>query len=627
MTRYLALISLITSLFSFSAQATVLDAQDHQFDLGVEQRSVAWLPGEQYDILSGKLNHRVVDMEVPGNGSLPIVVARTFLQKRSKREGLFMYYMGLDIPRITYTTYGQTGYFGSQVCNDLLLLNANPNGGQKDHLRSPITFTDGQNQQFLFSTDPLEDPGNIARFPQEAEYVSSSNWYAECKNMDGINNSVNSDEFVVYSPDGLKYILGKATAIDQGNWTSVTWRVTKIYDPYDNWLEFHYENGWNRQADANRWNIDKLEKITSDDGREVQFRYGENGTADRLLTTVENTQGTPNNHKVTYAYGSGFNSLTVTQNDTLTYTYDYESDFSGDPTVRLSKITYPYGGTVQYIYDGNHRTTSDYSRYNLGTYKPLIERQVSDGGIYTFRFQQVNGATFWRVVNTPDGSISYQYRKSNRNPIFHDINKRPYVHDGRLLRKNEFGRTIAIGEEDTIPLRRTSYAYQENEAVTTSFHVNDPQGNPYPLQKYGTTQISRKFVTVENFNENETNSLNRREYQQYFYDLDDYGKPRKIRERAPKSTDRHRYRIISYNNNAAGEFGNRWIRSKVQSVATRKSVNGANEDLQTYSHNTYGDVKWHSDNGIINETLYHASGSSAGEVHYLKDGLGNLGIM
>ena len=526
-------IGLILILAASTSGATVLDAQDHQFDLGVEQRSARWLPGEQYDILSGMMNHRMTDMVVEGNGNLPIVITRSFQQKRSRREGLSMFYMGLDLPRISYTTYGNTGYLGNNICNDLQLLNANPDDDKKHHLRSPITFSDGASQHYFFSTDSIEQPGEITRFPQQAEYVSATNWYAECKQADGINNADNSEEFVVYSPDGMEYVLSKVTAIDQGTWTSVTWRVTQIKDTYGNWLQFQYRNGWNRQQHLDsRWNTDRLEKITSDDGREVTLRYGENGVDPGLLTSVENTAGLPNPQMVTYSYADSYNTFTVTKNNTHSYKYEYESDANSDPTVRVRKITYPYGGTVQYIYDGSHRTTLDYSRYNLGRYKPLIERQVSDGGQYTFRRQVAGNNTFWRVINTPKGSITYRYRKSNRNPIYHDIDKEPYVQDGRIITKNEFSRIIDIGEEDSIPLRQVTYVYQSNGSVTSGFYHNNSQVMEGDLQKHGTTQIVPKLVYVRNFNPNETNPDTNRQYYRKFEDLDEFGNPKKIQEKS-----------------------------------------------------------------------------------------------
>ena len=125
------IIGLILIFAASVSRASVLDAQDHQFDLGVEQRSARWLPGEQYDILSGMMNHRMTDMVVEGNGGLPIVITRSFQQKRSRRQGLSMLYMEVDLPRISYTTYGNTGYLGNQLCNDLQLLNVDPNDDKK----------------------------------------------------------------------------------------------------------------------------------------------------------------------------------------------------------------------------------------------------------------------------------------------------------------------------------------------------------------------------------------------------------------------------------------------------------------------------------------------------------------
>ena len=49
-------------------------------ELNARADQVNWLPGEQYNPYFGSMNHRTIDMSLPGNGKLPMKILRTYSQ-------------------------------------------------------------------------------------------------------------------------------------------------------------------------------------------------------------------------------------------------------------------------------------------------------------------------------------------------------------------------------------------------------------------------------------------------------------------------------------------------------------------------------------------------------------------
>jgi hypothetical protein len=277
------------------------------------------------------MSHTQIDMKVEGNGSLPIVISRTSTQSGDSRAEYALYNQVIAMPRLYFASESYDGEDWNCDSNETLFLtNRNLNRNNSRMLNTPITFIDGEVSIPFFSTDPLESPANISRFPSGADYVSHANRYIDCIDQNGDGY----EDFTVFSPDGTKYIMGQGSGSStsdtdgsQGNanLTFTTWRVTKVIDVHGNWLEYLYgsngSNIWPAQHSSNYRDY-PLTRIKAKDGREVKLTY--TGTL-QLVEALE--LGTTKNRKVTYNIidnydGAGNSRLSVTYDDTYSRHYD-----------------------------------------------------------------------------------------------------------------------------------------------------------------------------------------------------------------------------------------------------------------------------------------------------------------
>jgi len=229
-----------------------------------ERDQVSWRNGERYDFLTGRMSHYVVDMNIAGNGSLPIVIART----HGASGGLG----GIDlaIPNIRFSSNGGGDHFavckannclsnqfifkrGQQACQGLQLARGNRweelvDGNDEEYvviksgvryLRSGISFNDGKRQIQFFPVNGFS--GDVSRFPADADYVSPDNWYIRC----------NGTTFNAYSPDGTTYELSNWNSFEQNPTFGDSRRESKAYhsiyvsriiDPHGNTLNYTFSD-------------------------------------------------------------------------------------------------------------------------------------------------------------------------------------------------------------------------------------------------------------------------------------------------------------------------------------------------------------------------------------------------
>lgn len=654
---------LLLILFSNNAIAQFDHLLLGQEIIGSDKNVVSYLPGEQYDPFYGVMGHYMTDLVFEGNG-LPIVISRKLnIQNPNSRLPIrnAVPHFQLDIPMLTYSNNSAAGHTGTCINSRLASNRGEQYIFDSNARNTPVTFTYGKQTIHFFSTEAYELPADISRFSgRDADYVSASNWYIKCSQTIGASPLPYNDEFHVYSPDGTIYVMGKGRGIGVGQGgftlslgfpspeyptTNVAWRVTKVIDPYGNTLDYVYENndfygtsnGQPRlEFGFGDFVFDKLERIVANDGRMVSFTYGEGlGGANTALTKVE-SNGSPNKHIVEYEYADNefpFGVVTVLQNNTYETKYEFAR-------VGLSKITYPHGGRVDYSYE---RNSSNYIEGRPmrevvlwedetfdagldGVYYPIESRTVtsSSGNSTTFRYGYDSLALdqFSRIVNTPERTIEYTYRKDNLVWPTGLAAYRVGVIDGKLLSVKDYGKVIPFSDPRSNPVFEKRYSYKIASTVTTAhaakrvvdfFFLEDI---PFSLQQKGTTNIVPSIVTTT------TASLEFPTIKQTFtrsfeqYDSDGFGLPTLIKETS--AAGKVRYISKTYKTDFS-----RWIKGKNTSTIVRETLNGPAINSVTLGYNQYGDVIYQSNNGIVTRTDYHESGTSKGQIKSVVDELQN----
>jgi len=615
----------------FTASPMVLSQQDQasdrKSDLNTDAAKISWLPGENYNLQTGEMGHYMTDLVFEGNG-LPITVART--DNTSVNLAPEFKYMALDIPTVTFRNGHTEGSWGN--CELLDLLNAYPHkkGNDAANQHSPMVFHLGKSSITFFSVKDYEQPHKpgIDRFPDNADFVSPSNWYIDC--VDESDTEASHTSLRVYSPDGMIYTLEKAAgwrhnAYRESGGNQVvklmsksSYRATLIQDAYGNSLVYSYEGGLDRNRGVTTSRFPRLLSIHDPaDGRRVEFEYD----SSRYVSSIK-SNGVPNQHVVDYTYPADPTSLSVTYDRTRKIDYMYTRG-------QLRKITYPKGGTVVYNYDpvkfdATHYQVNADSRGVYGEYDMLISRVVDDlvnssetssSGTYRFRFNPSSDQTLSRFVDTPDTTIEYKFGKINKDGRYIAPQNPVTPWQGKLLFVKNYGRVLddsenlqaAAGQLRPVNEKRYTYKYLENSSVTRSYPpLSDGQDG---IQMAGASNVVTTDIVTTVY------GTVTRTFTRQFRDHDAYGYPKRIIERSGEGLIR--ILEVDYKHDFA-----KWIRGKRSSNRVT-GTNGKIYEYQTFGYNDFGSVNRTNNTGVINQIKYFETGYQKGQIENVSDVFGN----
>lgn len=248
--------------------------------------------GDEVSLYNGALSFSATDVSVPGNGSLPVAITRTYaVTSRSyeKIEDQPFADWELDTPRVS-------GVFApnwpDKRCSASTVIEARP----------PV-ITDANSHSSFQPEDYWQ--GNQANLPGGGQmlladqgaprpttggpyyWMTSGFTYFSC--LGSLKNGT-GEGFLAVTADGTKYwldwmaqyqepdLIGKAT--DTGPDPRFTRRknviyATRVEDRFGNWVTYTYENAWNQPA--------RLTRIDSSDQRSVSVEYNTQGHIRRVF--------------------------------------------------------------------------------------------------------------------------------------------------------------------------------------------------------------------------------------------------------------------------------------------------------------------------------------------------------
>ncbi len=597
------------------------------------------LPGEQIDFHSGEVGHYMETINIQGNG-LPIRLGHRFHSAHGYDNDIGR--MSLEVPRIEFIHMGEPDYLGWKTvsydrdiytvvtpyktnisCQDLTLpsdakyrspqYESNPPPIPQDPntiLRSGIKIKLGYRTIDFFPKD--HDP--TGRFPENAIYISPSNWYIECTsspNVSGMN------AFKAISPDGMAYIFdiyqeaGIHDPILTG-YPAYKNPETKIYvstitDRHGNWLQYKYDQHDAKtllRRDGNEyWTVQfyrsRVKSITAKDGRQINISY-----TPKSLTIQSNSS---NPIKLVYTSSNSGNRLRITRKDGKYWEYNYIYAYGTHQNGKvISSIKYPSGFKVSYSY-----TPRDRREYLSGNNLPsgalantryaLSKRVVSGIGLPTVTefYSYNNNTTFVRSDTT---SIKYIFSKIDytKPPIETPINT------GKLIQKSIFpAGTSFSASSTTTPLKQIDFKYSRIGHVIDPAYLKNNWVIRYGLSY---TNLPTEIMTSTHASfivepSTITTQINGFSFTTNKDDYDIWGNPGSTSETNTLGEARTTFKTYHYDRS-------NWIIGKLKS----EYIDEANPIVTTYSYFPTGKLKEkvqyaYSGHDITERYTYHSDGN------------------
>jgi YD repeat-containing protein len=293
---------------------------------------------EHIDPFTGNVQLSYVDLSIPGNGGLDINIARYYNLPQSSPgyANPFGYGWTMHFGRITIGS----GH-ASQLCGTGLA----PGG---DTLDNPSIEMPTGGRELLVHSSVLND----------GTYITKSNWKAECIDPTDYTRGI-----VVTAPDGTAYYMreyvfmqGEDGPAGEAAPTVETWLTNQIVDSYGNTIDLTY------LGVASGMKL--LTRIDASDGRVVTLDYLDAsnlpvtaGSVNARLSTIKANGQTWEYRYAPFSGGAtgwGFvdhYELTeVLRPDGTIWNYEYGSTATEPEYQRLTRVTYPAGGEINYSY-------------------------------------------------------------------------------------------------------------------------------------------------------------------------------------------------------------------------------------------------------------------------------------
>ncbi|MEM9604305.1 MAG: hypothetical protein AAGA11_15670 [Pseudomonadota bacterium] len=530
---------LICGLFSFgffTHQARAEDLTSSELDAATDSPGLNWLRGERYDAFKGMIKHRMVDMRIPGNGTLDLVVMRDD--------------KSILLPKLAYTgsvgrhlkPLGSTGDRGSfrwvyrhEAATGGTCVGATD---QPAVGKNPITLDlYGQKIEFFSTRNPAIV--GKARFPSNAAFVSPKNWYITC--VDSV--------FTLHDPRGQRWVFdGKRDTFSDADYGYAIY-LTSVADAFGNTLVYRYaadasvaegisrveNNPIPTSAHDSYKDQPRVVSITASDNRAVTFTY--NG--DTLSGYEDN--GSPRKRVRTVIHESAGAVTRWRREDGKEWYYRRQNDL-------VAEVRYPEG--MRITYGMGQASKLDYlgplaSRdpaYSAGTYWIHTARTLHGTNVsQTWTFSRSrSGHNLVRTVVAPTGSTQFHYHTVYRantyaQPTLNAQYAIERAQRGKLLKKVRSShegmssappsfRTVGSGQVFTdTGLRTTEYVWQGHTGFFDSTRVTgfNNRGGYYQADVPRVAEIKTSITN---------GSGTGLSYSRIFSNFDSYNAPRTVVE-------------------------------------------------------------------------------------------------
>jgi YD repeat-containing protein len=295
-------------------------------DAGITPLKADTAFGDQIDLRMGGVTFDVVDIDIPGNSSLPVRLGRRFEVKDHLHNAGDLGGFGewdIDIPRLHGTFADGIGWQVDgpspyQRCSNPA---APPTDGEftsYQYWGGYWLYVPGSGDQAL-----LSNPSSMIPALQDGKsypWITKSFWRIRCESS--TKNGYPGEGFIAVSPEGVTYYFDWVTqvaadSISKGwefgqlhhvaiNRDAIYFLLTRVEDRFGNWVNYRYSG-------------DQLQSITSDDGRFINLTWSGNH-----IVTAVSSKGTWH-----YSYNGGsLNIVTLPDNSEWRYSFTGSLDIT-----------------------------------------------------------------------------------------------------------------------------------------------------------------------------------------------------------------------------------------------------------------------------------------------------------
>lgn len=531
---------------------------------------------ETVDPFSGKLQLHYVDLMLPGNGGMDIKVQRSYSSGDGFLRDPSPYGVGWTMG------YGRVLRKASYEICDM----------GHGSLVNPVLELPNGSRQILYVTQDT---------PQSQYYLSPSRWKAVCVPTGA------GARLAVYSPDGTRYDMfydGQTIGATPTEPGLRAYYPVQITDRNGNTLSLTHDR---------RGTTDAITSIVAPDGRQVTFTY----TAAGILESVKDASG-----RKQFVYTTkpapnvppSYVFLTAVQRpDGNSWKYDYNEAFDNTPGAgSVRKLTYPGGGSLDYVYDKSIQ----------------FARNVAAGTVHVVKQKVDNRGNTWAYTYTPattripPDTHSYPCPSANgwldMTQVTGPEGTVLYCHVGFNSISTENGLGYAVGTLGT-------KMYSDSAGITGGFVYAESSGfepdlisdRQSMIRKSDAVVIANKVYGVRYYWTQKTRD--NQSYETSYSNYDDYGNARTVAELGtptqPGGAKESRTTQLVYKVNTG-----KWILHQVQDETV--TVNGESLGTTTRSIDGNGNQLSLAKQGVTTEWTYFASG----DVQTKTDGRGYVAI-
>jgi YD repeat-containing protein len=307
----------ILCFYGISAQAQDIWPNNEESNLSSKEEALETVGSDSFgdttDQYSGVTTFTVTDVDIPGNGGLPVTLQRTL---RAFDNGLYtpgslinLAWTRYDVPYLSGVFKLNAGWKAANgyVATDLRCTyggapQVSQSSGKEytfeewDYHHGIRLNVPGQGSQPI-AFPPVMDPNTVPSTGGPYARVSKEFWYFTC--LPSTSNGVAGEGFLARAPDGKKYYFDRIVKADRLTGIkmahtlglSVLSRseyralVSRVEDQYGNWVTYGYSD------------VADLTSITASDGRSLTLTYVSPGGALASVTDGARTW--------TYSYANG----------------------------------------------------------------------------------------------------------------------------------------------------------------------------------------------------------------------------------------------------------------------------------------------------------------------------------
>lgn len=462
---------------------------------------------EKVDPTNGKLTFDIPSLTLPGPAGLDIKIH-------------FVYN-----PDLTWIVqHMRTPDLGNYWRVDFGIINNSPFiPSPNNNLFFPVLYLPDGTQKMFFLLD-----GN-----ENKDYMSQDNWK-------GTVDSTNQ-QFTINSPKGLTYIYKPVTS----DFNISQMKIAEIDDTHGNWIKFEREDGNSSLPAA-------LTKVTTSDGREIDFNYtnvGQGGQVAHLITSMVVNGQTWNFKYTNLQWGGRTVNFLLSEIDRPDGT-SWQFQYAGCPTrsdgfewwhAFVSKLTTPYAGTIDYQYKWLWVTgPNEPGKY---TFYTLTSQTINDNAgdswtrNYAYNYDG-SQAVMTQTVTDPTKKAEYQ--------TYGAVSAK----DGTVWRVGLPKTTSIYNPDSSTPIK--IIGYQWDKSLLTSYKQYTSTFAPkHRDQKTYRSRTSSQTITQDGTT-----------YTTTYSNFDQFDHPQNIvsQGQATRTTD------ITYLNNTTSWILDSWTQKNIQNV-------------------------------------------------------------